>query len=157
MKLKTYRVNLVGYVLKRYCLHYLYDSALKDDPNWHFFLDEGGITLRFSPKFKKQVDKLLKGDSKHYTEEADYRPSIDEYEGIRFVGDDWLPLFNALSVLSIKYPPSVTKKIVMERMNHTLVNQMGEHSFYEEAQMYAELALGRAELGGAVGRGKAKP
>lgn len=155
--LKTFRVNLVGYMLKRYCLHYLYDEVLKDDPNWHFFLDEGGITLRFSPDFEKTVVKLLKGDNKHYTVEKDYDPSVDEYEGIRYMAKDLLPLFNALSVLSIKYPPKVMESTVMERMNHTLFNQTGDHSFYNEAMAYAKLAVGRAELGGSVGRGSAKP
>ncbi len=155
--LKTYRINLVGYVLKRYCVHYLYDTVLFQDPLWHFFLDEGGITLRFSPKFNRVVNKLLTKDNKNFTVEADYDPSKDEYEGIRYLGADWLPLFNVLSVLSIKYPPKVMASSVLERMNHTLFNQCGEHSFYEEAKAYAELALGRAELGGATGRGKAKP
>ena len=155
--LKTFRVNLVGYMLKRYCLHYLYDEVLKDDDKWHFFLDEGGITLRFSPNFEKTVVKLLKGDNKNFTIEKDYDPSVDEYEGIRYMAKDLLPLFNSLSVLSVNYPPKVMESTVMERMNHTLFNQTGNHSFYEEAMAYAKLAVGRAELGGSVGRGSAKP
>lgn len=155
--LKTFRVNLVGYMLKRYCLHYLYDEVLHKDPNWHFFLDEGGITLRFSPKHEKQVKKLLGGDNKSYTVEKDYDGAVDEYEGIRYMARDLLPLFNAISVLSVKYPPKVMTGTVMERMNHTLFNQTGDHSFYNEAMAYAKLAVGRAEIGGSVGRGSAKP
>lgn len=154
--LKTYRINLVGYSAKRYCLHYLYDSLLHQDPLWHFFLDEGGITLRFSPKFSKDVNKLLKADNKNYSVEANYDPAKDEYEAIRYLGQDWLPLFNVISVLSIKYPPKVLTSSVFERINHALFNQSGEHSFYQEALAYAKLALGRAELGGMVGRGQAK-
>lgn len=154
--LKTYRVNLSGYMAKRYLLHYLYDSVLNLDPYWHFFLDEGGITLRFSPKYVKTVNKFLDKDNKNYSMETDYTPSIDEYEGIRYIGNDWLPLFNVISVLSVKYPPKVMASSVLERVNHTLFNQTGNHSFYEEAKAYMELALGRAELGGMTGRGKAK-
>ncbi len=140
---------------KRYCLHTLYDEILNKDPNWHFFLDEGGITLRFSPKFAPSVKSLLKKSGVNFeTPDADYSAGKHEYEHIRFMADDWIPLFNSLSVLSVKYPPSITTKYVLERMNHTLTNQAGIHSFYKEAELYADLALGRADLGGRSGRGK---
>lgn len=153
--LKTYRVNIEPLTEKRACLHYLFDEVLHKDQNWHFFLDEGGITLRFSPLYARQVKQLLTSSGRNFeTPDADYEPGKHEYEHIRFIDEDWIPLFHTLAVLSVKYPPSVTTKYVLERMNHTLTNQAGIHNFYKEAELYSQLALGRAELGGIVGRGR---
>lgn len=150
--LKTYRINAAP-DNHRDIVHFLYDKVLNIDRYWHFFRDEGGITLRFSPAFEKKVVEHLKEEKRNYQVAGDYDPSLNEYEGVRFIGSDWLPLFNALSVLSTKYPQNVTMNQVLERMNHAIVNQSGIHNFYREAEIYCKLALGRAELGALSGRG----
>ena len=50
--------------------------------------------------------------------------------------------------MTLKFPPNVMTKQVLERVTHILINQQGIHDFKKEAQIYAELALGRARLDG---------
>lgn len=152
MKLKTYRLN-IDRREQRDLIVAIYDHVLKRDKTWHFFRDEGGMTLRCSPKFHKPLSKFLtKVRKTNFSVSHNYDPAKNEYSGIKFLGDDWIPLFNVLSVLSVKYPGNVTLKQVLERVNHAIVNQAGIHNFYKEAEIYSELALKRAEIGGAIAR-----
>lgn len=149
MKLLTYRIDINTGQARKLRLQYLYEQLLKDDPYWHFFQDEGGITLRVSEDFGKKLEKLMK---KEVDRRDDYEPAKGEYPDIKFLGDDWIPLFHELSVLSIKYPAGVMNSYVLERLGHAIVNQGGLFDFQEEAFIYAGLAIKRAVLGGKYGR-----
>ncbi len=112
------------------------------------------MTLRFSPKYKKEVEFACREAGVLFKKAGEYQPKVDEYEEVRFTGDCLIDLFHATAVANILYPPDVVNKYIIERVNHAIVNQSGVHNFYDEAKIYSDLALGRAQLGGMTGRGK---
>lgn len=148
MKLLTYRINQPMVKNRRMCIQFLFKELLKDDPNWHFFQDSGGITLRISKEFGVRLKKVVKGYKYGIRYAGEYNPSDDEYPDIKFLGDDLIPLFHIISVLSAKYPASVTSQFILERAAHAIINQGGQFNFIEEAMTYANLAIRRAALAG---------
>lgn len=162
MKLRTYRISLDSFERQTLFLKELNRKFLKDDPYWHYFLDETGVTLRVSDKIGKELDKLISGtkksrkagsDTVFMERHDDYEPEESEYNGIQFIGNDWIPFFHAISVITLKYPPRVVRHYILERACHSIYNHSGNFNFHDEAQTYAQLALDRAELGGKYGRG----
>lgn len=157
MVLKTYRVNQKKGSIpsKLTFFNELYLNCLTKDPYWHFFLDEEGGTLRFQPKFEKRIKKFAEQYSYiSLRRRKDYEPLKHEYYGVSYLGDDLLPLFHEMSVLSAKYPTYVIMGPILERLNHGLVNMAGIHNFSKEADLYLTLAYNRAELGAKYGRGE---
>lgn len=134
-------------------MRHLFDNVLKNDLNWHFFRDEIGITLRISKINRKSVESVMDEIGLPYKFKGEYDPEIDEYEGIRYIGADLLPLFHVTSIIAVKYPPKIALDAPFERMNHALVNQSGVHNFMTEANLYVTLGLKRAELAGSGNRG----
>ncbi len=152
MTLKTYRINQLNYdiVEKYYFLRALNWNILSKDPYWHFFLDQNGGTLRFSPEVEGKVRDYL---TKHaesrgikWKRSTDYDPTKHEYFGVSFLGDDMIPLFHDMSILSIKYPGYILRQPILERLTHGLINMSGVHDFRIEAEIYLGLAMGRARL-----------
>lgn len=151
MKLLTYRIDQKkGNVRdKLYFLRNLYLEALENDKLWHFFLHEGGGTLRFQKKFENRVVNYIKNERPNgfrYKKMLVYSPERHEYYGISFLKDEILPLFHDLSVLAASYPPEVGRWPVLERLCHTWVNQTGVHDFLREALIYLELADRRSSI-----------
>lgn len=151
MKLLTYRLDTQeSATSKQIFLRALYQFVLKKDKYWHFFLDPDGGTLRFQHKYESRVKIFLKTVSKGYNIKYDkrriYQPKKDEYYGVAFVGDNLLPLFHDMSVLTLEYAPYITIKTIIERLNHGLVNMAGIHDFHIESQIYLGLASGRLSL-----------
>ena len=152
MKLKTYRIDQKTYYPtgKMVFFKSLHESVLRKDPYWHFFLDWGGATLRFLPKLEWPVRQWLgknaKGHRMRWKKSTDYDPSRHEYWGVSYLGDDILPLFHDMSVLSIKYPGYVLRMPVLERLNHGLINMAGIHDFRTEAEIYLDLAFSRGSI-----------
>lgn len=154
MVLSTYRINQRRLDLRRK-LEFMRDlskSPLKKDNFWHFFLDPEGATLRFQPKIEKKVQKWLEKNADKYNltwrKRTNYEPRKHEYYGVSFLGDDILPLFHELSVLTTKYPPYVLLRSIFERLNHGFINMAGIHDFTKEADLYLDLAWGRIKLAG---------
>lgn len=152
MRLCTYRINQKELNLRRKLefMNALHEKILKKDQYWHFFLDPEGATLRFQSQFEEKVQTWLKNNAKNFPltwkKRTFYEPRKHEYYGVSFLGDDILPLFHEMSVLSTKYPPFVLLKLVFERLNHGLINMAGIHDFRQEADIYMNLAFGRASL-----------
>lgn len=152
MKLITYRLNTEDFTGKKNLLIALRDGVLKGDSFWHFFLDPEGGTLRFQVKNDTKVNHWLKYNAKNYhvkyLKRTIYEPSKHEYQGVSFLGDDVLPLFHEMSLLTLKYPAYIIVRPILERLNHGLVNMTGVHDFTTEALLYNQLAEGRARLVG---------
>lgn len=151
MKLLTYRINQKSGTLntKRYFVYRLYNNFLIKDPLWHYFLDPGGVTLRFSPNMEARVKKWMdKNKEKEFTyrKAGDYVPRRAEYYGIAYLGDDLIPFFHVISTLTIIYPAPVIIGPFLERLTHAMVNQAGIHNFAYESDLYMGLAMGRARL-----------
>lgn len=153
MILRTYRINSKEPGRKkREFLRGMYWEVLKKDPIWHFFLDPTGGTLRFDPVYERRVLWYLRKNGHinkiYWKKRTLYNPIKDEYFGVAYLGDDLLPLFNHLSVLSLKYPLETLVNVVLERMNHGFSNMWGLHDFFLESKIYLNLAENRARLGG---------
>lgn len=154
MKLKTYRIKYKGKEKERGArsrnfISDLYLDVLKKDPNWHFFLDWAGGTLRFSPEFEEKVRKWAKASGWNdfaLKRRQDYDPQRHEYPQIRYIGVELQPLFHELSVLSALYPNSTLMGPVFDRLTHTFVNQLGIHDFKVEAYWLLDTAYQRARL-----------
>jgi hypothetical protein len=152
MILKTYRIDQPNYDIteKYYLLRALFWGVLAKDPYWHFFLDQNGGTLRFSPNVEEKVrnylTKHLSGRGMKWKRSTDYDPTKHEYFGVSFLGNDMIPLFHDMSVLSVKYPGYILRQPILERLNHGLINMSGVHDFRIEAEIYLELAMGRARF-----------
>ena len=152
MKLCTYRIDQSSLNLRRKLefMGALQDHVLGKDQYWHFFLDPEGATLRFQPSFEARIRIWLKENAKNFPlkwkKSTLYEPKRHEYYGVSFMGDDILPLFHEMSVLATKYPPYILLKPVLERLNHGLINMSGNHNFHDEANIYMDLAFGRASL-----------
>lgn len=150
MKLLTYRLGSSNPFAKQQFLRALHQNVLSKDGSWHFFLDPEGGTLRFQPKFEGKVRKFLKNHAKAYQvkwqKRSPYIPKNHEYYGVSFLGDDILPLFHDLSVLTTEYPPYVMTRSVLERLTHGLVNMSGIHDFAKESDLYLGLADGRIKI-----------
>jgi len=151
MKLLTYRLNQKkGKIIdKLKLINNLYYEVLEKDKFWHFFLDGKGGTIRFQPKYEVRVKKFMSDNKEKFgfQKRKIYEPKKSEYYGVSYIGDDLLPLFHEMSVLSAKYPTYVILKPVLERLNHGLVNMSGLHNFRDEADIYLDLAFNRAKLG----------
>lgn len=146
MVIKTVKIYLASLGEKYEFLADLHKIHLHKDPMWHFFLDEEGITLRFSKEFEGKVRDFCKKRVVRYSEVSDFEPSVHEYWGVRYIGDDLQPLFHQMSLLAIKYPRNVILRQVHERVNHIMVNQCGIHDFEQEAELYFDLGKGRLKL-----------
>ena len=154
MLLRTYRLNQIGGTNswekvqdKKVLIMDLWQVILHKDPNWHFFFDPGGGTLRFSPEFENRVVAWFK-KKEGFTlrRRKSYVPWLDEYPDIKFLAKDLQPMFHELSVLSAKYPVYVLSKGVFDRLTHTMINQLGIHDFKIEANWLLETAYNRALL-----------
>jgi len=151
MILLTYRINQKEKDVskKKNMLYHLSQEALRNDRLWHYFLDDDGGTLRFQPKFENKFklwSKQFKGVFS-FRRCKSYRPERDEYYGVSYLGADILPMFHEMSVITAKYPNYVVFRPFLERLNHGLVDMSGIHDFRQEAEIYLDLAYGRAELG----------
>ena len=128
----------------------LREKVLYKDPIWHFFLDTTGFIIRCDPKNANQVEKFFQKEHKHKKKHRikDFEPSKHEYFNIRFVGDELQQMFHFTSLMALKYPGHVIVREVLERMAHITVNQLGQHDFKMEAQLYLDMAYSRAALQG---------
>ena len=159
MMLMTYRLNQKrseysgeDLRMKANFMFNLYTDVLRKDKLWHYFYDDGGATLRFSLDMEGKVRKYLKSVAKErgftFRRATKYDPKRHEYFGVAYLGEDILPLFHEISVLTVQYPPYVTLRPVFERLNHALINQTGIHNFAAESELYLNLAMGRARMVG---------
>lgn len=152
MKLLTYRINQKNLDLRRKFefLNSLYWVILKNDKNWHYFLDPEGITLRLSPtkeiQIRKWFKKNIKGFGLTFRKRNFYEPRKHEYYGVSYLGDSLIGLFHAMSVILVLFPPKVSFRPTAERLNHGLVNMAGIHNFEMEAKIYLDLAEGRLRI-----------
>lgn len=143
------------YSVKLALLDDLNERLLNRDLIWHFFLDPSGITLRVNPDFEKetiQALKELKREGYHFTfkKAGNFNPAKHEYQFVRFVGDEMQLIFHATSLMALKYPRHVFKYPILERINHIVINQTGQHDFLKEADDYIDAAYQRASLQGKV-------
>ena len=155
MKLLTYRINdkppnykyeALDYKSRCILFYNLYQDILKRDNYWHFWMDYEGATLRISLSFEKKVTSWLKNRHINFKRRTIYQPVKHEYYGISFLGDDILPLFHEISVLSIKYPPKVIFNPILDRLNHCLMINCGVLGHKREAEMYLDMAFKRASV-----------
>ena len=128
----------------------LRQAILYKDNIWHFFLDTNGFVLRCDPKYANQVERFFQKEHKHKKKHRvkDFEPSKHEYFNIRFVGDELQQMFHFTSLMALKYPGHVMVREVLERMAHITFNQLGDHNFKHEAQLYIDMAYSRASLQG---------
>lgn len=128
----------------------LREKVLNKDPIWHFFLDTTGFVIRCLPKNADKVEKFFQVEHKHKKKHRvkDFEPSKHEYFNIRFVGDELQQMFHFTSLMALKYPNHVIVREVLERMAHITVNQLGDHNFKHEAQLYIDMAYSRVTLQG---------
>lgn len=153
MKVAAFTIKMERNHIKLAFLDELNEKLLFKDEIWHFFLDFEGITLRCNPKFAQSVKeefKLLKQEGFKFTYKRvkDFNPSKDEYQFVRFVGDEMQHIFHYTSLMALKYPRHVFKYPILERINHIVINQTGQHDFKREAEDYIDAAYGRAALQG---------
>jgi hypothetical protein len=158
MILRTYRINQKKYDLteKIYFFREIRYAVLLKDRFWHFFFDPGGSTFRFSPAYEGKVRVWLTRHAHDrgftWKKSTNYDPRKHEYLGVSFLGDDILPMFHELSVLSVKYPSYIITRPIFERFNHALINMAGIHNFAIESELYMDLAFSRARLAGHIFR-----
>ena len=125
--------------------------TLEKDASWYFIPNPQGTLLRVEPQSAKALTKKLKQmEGLKWLEEKPFEPKKDEHLYARFVGEDLAPIFHAVSMLAIKYPPKVME-IIFERMCHIFMFQIGIMDWKREAEILGKLALRRAELYGRHG------
>lgn len=151
MKLQTYRIDFKTQILylRRSLFYNLYEEVLIKDKYWHWFNDFNGATLRVSLLFRDRVEKWLKnheGNIFTFKRRTQYIPQKHEYYGVAFVGDDLLPMFHELSVLTAKFPSNIVRSVFLERLNHLILVNIGYLGHAFESEVYLDLAFSRAKI-----------
>lgn len=149
MKLTTFGISFKEENLsqKYELLKFFDDGILQKDLYWFFALHPKGITLRCSPnKTKKIIKELKKRKIKYKKDNYFYEPFKHEYYGPHLLRDEAVLIFHALSVALIRHTPRGSYGVIIERLNHMFVNMCGIHDFYQEANIYLDLAEGRFRI-----------
>jgi hypothetical protein len=118
----------------RFLLIELEYNVLKEDPNWHFFLEGSYNLLRFSARFKERVEQILIRNEVVFVREElnghmSARVWVDEQEATRAHQKHFMKIFHEYSVMAISIENYTTRKLTMlaDRVihcffNHQLIN-----------------------------------
>lgn len=116
------------YSVFRHVLVQLYNKVLKDDVNWHFFLEGDYNLLRFSYSFLARVLEVLKEQRVNYLYNRDgtthIKEWVDEQEATRDHQEHFQKIFHEYSVMAITIEDYTVRKLqnIADRVIHCFYN-----------------------------------